>query len=136
MPQITDALVEHLNDYQFDAITYVPYHWRTTLMRGRAAVVELAHEVARRLNTPVYHAFRARHYSAPQHTLNRNDRLKRSPQRFGIRKGFTLHDLKHWLIIDDVVTTGATVNGLAKLLKAQGARSVTIAALARTPKNR
>jgi len=137
MRQITNALIERLREQQYDAITYVPYHWRTTLRRGRAAVVELAHELGRGLQLPVYSVFRAHTYSAPQHRLNRKQRLSRKNQRFQIRVKFQMPAAhKHWLLVDDVVTTGATANGLAKQLLRLGARSVTVAALARTPKNR
>ena len=39
----------------------------------------------------------------------------------------------HVVIIDDVVTTGATVNALARCLKTAGARRVDVWAIARTP---
>ena len=39
----------------------------------------------------------------------------------------------HIVIVDDVVTTGATVNALARCLKGAGARKVDVWAVARTP---
>ena len=40
---------------------------------------------------------------------------------------------QHVLVVDDVMTTGATLNELARCLKRQGARRVTNLVLARTP---
>jgi predicted amidophosphoribosyltransferase len=46
------------------------------------------------------------------------------------------HDLikgRHILIVDDVVTTGATIEACAKMLKKAGAAQVDAAVFARTP---
>ncbi len=42
-------------------------------------------------------------------------------------------ECKHLILIDDVVTTGTTVNELAKMLKRAGVPRVDVWALARTP---
>ncbi len=68
--------------------------------------------------------------SQPQKSL---DRAKR---RTGPKGAFAVCDRidgASVLIVDDVVTTGATVTELTQVLKNAGARAVTVAALARTP---
>lgn len=55
--------------------------------------------------------------------LNPRDAFTASPEVAG----------KRLLLLDDVVTTGATVHWASEALKAQGARGVTVIAMARTP---
>ncbi len=70
--------------------------------------------------------------SAPQQSLDARDRKK------NIRNAFTLRKQPEWehvALIDDVVTTGATVNEITKLLKQCGVKRVDIWSIARTPEN-
>lgn len=76
----------------------------------------------------------------PQKHLNAYERMKnmanafelRPKQQVQIKRELKQHE--NIVIIDDVVTTGATAGSLAKLLKESGAKDVGVWALARTPK--
>ena len=60
--------------------------------------------------------------------------LKRKERADNVKGAFTVTadvKAKHILLIDDVVTTGSTVNECAKVLKQAGAASVTVLTLAR-----
>lgn len=65
----------------------------------------------------------------PQSGLNRRQRLSNLRELFDISGPVP----RHVALVDDVVTTGATAATLAKLLRRQGARTIEIWALARTP---
>jgi len=65
----------------------------------------------------------------PQTGLGRAERLKNLQQAFKIRGT----PPPRVAIVDDVVTTGATAEHLAAVLKAAGAEPVLVWALARTP---
>ncbi|MGD8913099.1 MAG: phosphoribosyltransferase family protein, partial [Candidatus Thiodiazotropha sp.] len=41
----------------------------------------------------------------------------------------------HLVLVDDVITTGATVTELSKLLKKAGAKRIDVWAVARTPRS-
>lgn len=74
----------------------------------------------------------------PRETLAQQDLDAKARQR-NLRSAFTLADgacVKglHLALIDDVLTTGATANSLARLLIKAGARQVDVYCLARTPK--
>lgn len=61
----------------------------------------------------------------PQMQLSREERLKNLTGAFQINSNFTsFAPGKNFLIIDDVFTTGATMNEIAKLLKKNGAKKV------------
>jgi predicted amidophosphoribosyltransferase len=52
---------------------------------------------------------------------------------FALADGATVAG-RHFAVIDDVLTTGATVNAVTQLLIKAGARRVDVYCLARTPK--
>lgn len=116
-----------------DLIVPVPTHWRTRLQRGFNPAAVLADAIGRGINVPV--AMTALHkqtFTPSQHLLNRRQRLKNLEQSSQVR---TPKDIKgkHILVVDDVVTTGSTVGVIAALLRDNGAQSVQVWALARTP---
>ncbi len=81
-----------------------------------------------------------------QHHVLRRERdtdaqqdLDAAARQRNLRNAFALSDPsqvkgKHVALVDDVLTTGATANSLARLLKKAGARRVDVYCLARTPK--
>jgi predicted amidophosphoribosyltransferase len=65
--------------------------------------------------------------------------LDAKARKQNLRKAFALADGaqtkdRHFAVVDDVLTTGATANALARLLMDAGACRVDIYCLARTPK--
>lgn len=96
----------------YDDIDYVvpiPLHWLKTLRRGYNQSTYIAEGIARELGTKVDHRTVYRKRNNPSQTLtkavDRWDNVDgifavRSPKRF---------DNKHILIVDDVLTTGATI---------------------------
>lgn len=68
--------------------------------------------------------------TAAQKTLNREKRLKNLKKSFSLNPEFSVKH-KNILLIDDVITTGATSNACAQLLKEFGANKVYVATLAR-----
>ncbi|MDY7562231.1 ComF family protein [Pseudomonas sp. 10B1] len=68
-----------------------------------------------------------------QQGLDAKARQSNLRKAFAIRPGAQIKG-KHFAVVDDVLTTGATVNALSRLLLDGGARRVDIYCLARTPK--
>lgn len=68
--------------------------------------------------------------TAPQKSLNRERRLRNLRKSFDWNPKFSIKN-KNVLLIDDVITTGATSNACAQLLKKAGANKVYVATLAR-----
>jgi ComF family protein len=71
-----------------------------------------------------------RRQTDPQTGLTRKGRLRNMQGAFAVRKPKAVRD-KRILLIDDVVTTGATVNACAEALMEVGAASVDVLTLAR-----
>lgn len=68
----------------------------------------------------------------PQQQLSAKQRLQNLKKVFAVNSSTDIKNL-HLAVVDDVVTTGATANTLAKLLYQAGATRVDIYAVARTP---
>lgn len=70
-----------------------------------------------------------------QSTLGRAERFKNLSNSISVHPDLDIN-AKHIAIIDDVMTTGATFEYAARVLKARGAAHVEVWAFARTPKDR
>lgn len=114
-----------------DCVVPMPLHVRRLAGRGFNQAVELARPLARSAALPMELArVRKLHDTPPQASLAREERL------LGPRGAFCCErmlDGLHVLVVDDVMTTGATLNELARCLKRKGAARVTNLVVARTP---
>ncbi|MEO0729697.1 MAG: ComF family protein [Pseudomonadota bacterium] len=115
-----------------DVIIPVPLHrWRLISRRFNQSA-ELAREIARLTAKPIAYHVLARHRNTPQQAqLTSKERLKNPRGAFRVSK---THQAKlkgkRVLLVDDVMTTGATVNACARELKKAGASGVDVLTLA------
>lgn len=113
-----------------DAIVAVPLHHRRLKARTFNQAEEIAIAIASGLRRPMLGAGVLRTIDTrPQTERGRIGRHRLGVDTFAIRK--RLRGM-HLAAIDDVITTGATVNALAHALKAAGASSVDAVAVARS----
>jgi competence protein ComFC len=66
----------------------------------------------------------------PQTALNRSERADNVRRAFDVRRPQELED-RSILLIDDVLTTGSTVNECAKALRRAKAKAIVVLTLAR-----
>jgi ComF family protein len=118
-------------DRQFDVVVPMPLHWRRRWQRGFNQAALLAREVARRFDVPVSNIVRRRRATPSQAGLTHAKRRANVRGAFRMKRGTRLDGLRV-LLIDDVLTTGATAAACARELKRAGASHVTVLALART----
>jgi ComF family protein len=118
-------------DERFDVIVPMPLHWKRRWQRGFNQANLLAAEVARRFNLPVTNAVRRKRATSAQAGLTNAKRRANVSGAFAIRRGKRFDGLRV-LLVDDVLTTGATAAACARVLKRAGAAHVTVLALART----
>jgi len=114
----------------FDAVVPVPLYWRKKWSRGFNQSELLARHVARRRGIPVLHALRRKRNTATQAGLANAGRRRNVAGAFTERAAGAIRG-KRILLIDDVMTTGATANACATVLKRCGAKSVSLLTLAR-----
>lgn len=116
-------------DLAFDVVVPMPLHWFKQLQRGFNQSELLAREIARRWHVPFSKAVRRRRYTSAQAGLTNAKRRANVTGAFAVRNRL---DGKHVLLVDDVMTTGATATACARALKRAGAARVTLLTLART----
>ncbi|MDH5183141.1 MAG: ComF family protein [Gammaproteobacteria bacterium] len=103
----------------------VPLHPRRMRSRGYNQALELARPIGRQLQLPIDTklCLRARH-THEQSQLSIKERKKNIRRAFSLCSDAKLY--QHVAIIDDVVTTGHTVNELARILKQAGIKRVDV----------
>jgi ComF family protein len=128
------ALAERLSDRLsgFDLVVPVPLNWRRRLARGYNQAEQIARPLAARLGLPCVPALSRRRATPPQSLLGRDERLVNLRKAFRAPKPERVRGL-HVLLVDDVATTGATLDAAAEALKRAGAAAVTALVAGRTP---
>jgi predicted amidophosphoribosyltransferase len=115
-----------------DAVTFVPAHWRRVSSRGFDPAALIARVWARAWGLPIVAALRCARLDPPlSRAADAPRRAKLVAGRFvalAPARGMRL------ALVDDVVTTGATLREAERALEEGGARAVTRYALAATPR--
>jgi ComF family protein len=114
-----------------DALVAVPLHRSRMLSRGYNQAHEIARTLARQLALPLVASGITRHRAGEAQALQ-GVLQRRTSVAHAFRVTCDLKGLRV-AIVDDVVTTGATVNALATQLRAAGAATCIAIAVARTP---
>ena len=116
-----------------DLILPVPLSAQRLAERGFNQSLEIARPLSRFLGVPLeLHAVRRHRHTLPQAGLPWKERSKNIRHAFDCNTDFSGKSI---LVVDDVMTTGSTLNELARVLKAHGARRVTNAVVARALKD-
>lgn len=112
-----------------EALVAVPLHARRLRERGFDQALELAKQIARQKSLPLRTDLlaRTRHTSAQTH-LDGSRRRRNCRGAFAVKAGKLP---KHIALVDDVMTTGATVYECAKVLRRAGVSRVDIWVIAR-----
>ncbi len=114
-----------------DMVVPVPLHRRRLWWRGFNQAALLACEVARRLHLPIETGVLTRvRATNPQTYRHHDDRLRNVRRAFDAPKPLRIAG-KRILLVDDVMTTGATVEECARTLLDAGAQAVDVFTLAR-----
>lgn len=122
---------EPLVELQADLVAPVPMHWTRRLWRGMNNPDILAQCLAQSLGIPLRRDILVRHVNTPpQAGLPPSRRFENVRGAFRVRRPDAA-DGARILLVDDVLTTGATCSEAAKALKKAGAAAVVVAVVAR-----
>ena len=129
---LVEARGEELRDLAADLVVPVPLHWARRWHRGYDQAEALAGSLAERLGLPMARPLRRVRRTAPlwPHGRVERERLMRRAFRADRPGGGRLGGAVV-LLVDDILTTGATCGAAARALKAAGARTVVAAVIAR-----
>ena len=117
-----------------DLLLPVPLAERRQRQRGFNQAALLAQWLSEQLQLPLQHHWLQRVIDTPaQQQLDAATRKRNLRRAFALAPASAVSGL-HLALVDDVLTTGATAESLARLLKQAGAARVDIYCLARTPK--
>lgn len=128
---LVESLRPRLAEFRPEVVAPVPAHWWKRLRRGMNGPDLLADVIGRRLKLPVMRDLLVcRRGIEKQGTLLPKARWENVRGAFAVNRAITLQDARV-LLVDDVMTTGATANESARMLRQAGAAEVGVAVVAR-----
>ncbi len=129
---IASHIINHDLEY-VDLIVSVPLHKDREKKRGFNQTALLAKYVGRKLNiiTDTKNLIRSKKTKV-QNKLNRSERISNISGVFDLRDKDIFKD-KNVLLIDDIYTTGSTVDEISKLLLKNGVKKVFVVTVSITP---
>jgi len=117
---------------EVDWIISIPLHWTRKRWRGFNQADKLARYISKKTGVPLLPTkyFKRIKKTTPQVTLNAKHRKKNIRGAFELNKKIKFEN-SSVVLVDDVLTTGATSNECARILKKAGAKKVNLFVLAR-----
>jgi ComF family protein len=132
---LADCIREHL-DGQFDLVTWVPVSAQRRKERGYDQAELLAQAVSRELGLLAVPTLEKTRHTPAQSTLHhREDRRENAWDAYRVTERAAVEN-RRILLIDDIITTGATLNASSRALLAADAKEVLAAALAQPVNNK
>ena len=117
-------------------VTHIPSHWTRRMARGGEATRGLAQAVAQTIGVPCKRILSLRRPIAKQAWLRKSTRSENLRNAF--KPSLSWHSFgtssvknQDVLVIDDVLTTGSTANEFCRTLRSLGAKSLSVAVIAR-----
>ncbi len=111
-----------------DVLVPVPLHRDRREWRGFNQSDVIAHHLGKLAGIPVEHALQRVKHTESQTRLNRDQRRTNMDGAMAITSGWTADPSKHYVLLDDVYTTGTTLGACAEELSRAGATRISVLA--------
>lgn len=109
-----------------DVIVPVPIHEKKLETRGFNQSYVIARELGERIGKPVINCLERTRDTTAQYNLDRTQRHLNIADAFSVRLRYNIDKYKSILLLDDIYTTGSTVNECSKVLKKAGAKTIYV----------
>lgn len=123
---------EEMCRWKPDAIIPVPLHWRKKWFRGYNQSECLADLLGKYMGVPVYSdILKRKRYTKPQKGLNDKERHRNLQDAFSLVEtaDMQMRSVKNILLIDDIYTTGTTLEACAAVLRTTGVEKIYFACI-------
>lgn len=118
-----------LENIKFDYITFVPLHKKRMRKRGFNQSEKIAKELAKMIDIPILDCIYRKLNTNRLYNLNRKQRKIELKNAFLVKENINYANGKNILLIDDIFTTGSTVNEISKLLKLNNVNKIFVMTL-------
>lgn len=119
------------SNIEIDCIVFIPSSKKALKERGFNQCEYLAKEINKSLKVEIYKDLIKNKNIKEQKLLSKEDRFKNIKGAFSLKTNKNINN-RRILLIDDVVTTGATLYECEKLLKENGASSIKMLTVAKS----
>lgn len=119
-----------LEQLDYDVIVPIPLHWTRYASRGFNQADEIAKVLQKKKNVPLCHLLKRVKKTVFQSSLVSSLRVQNLKDAF-VLNGKHDYAGKHILLIDDLMTTGSTLQAAAKILLQLKPRKITVAVCCR-----
>lgn len=116
-----------LENIKFDYILFVPLHKKRLRQRGFNQAEKIANNLSEIINIPVIDGIGRIYNTRRLYKLGKEDRINELKNAFIIKNDIIDLKNKNVLLVDDIFTTGSTVNEISKILKINGVNKVFVA---------
>lgn len=118
-----------LENIKFDYITFVPLHKKRMRKRGFNQSEKIAKELGKMIDIPILDCIYRKSNTNRLYNLNRIERKIELKNAFLVKENINYANGKNILLIDDIFTTGSTVNEISKLLKLNNVNKIFVMTL-------
>jgi len=123
---------DRLRELRPDVVATIPMHWRRRLVRQTNSPELMGEVLARSLGVPFAPRLLKRtRATKPQPSVATSDRIPNVRNAFRLRRGYALAGATV-VLVDDILTTGATCSEAARALRRAGAERVVAVVAARS----
>jgi len=126
---IGDKIPKSIDESKITCITPVPLHKKRLRKRGYNQSLEIARGISKKLNIDIEDNIIRKTHTSIQTAKSKNERWDNMKDVFECK---TVYKGKHVLLVDDILTTGATILHCSEALLKAGASKISIACIGTT----